>query len=219
MAEIPASPLRSAPAALAPENPARLSLGVFADDNQRLISVCGIFCAITAFTSTAGVSIGAFAPYLSGAAMAITLLFMFELYLRVPSLNRIAFRLLAFQSLLGLLIFVLLLHWFSIYIQPLHGEVHWFLFAILMTVYLRFFSAYFVSTSQLARRDGLQKLRPQSILLFLLAVTVAPWLIYQLTAAAAPWVDTAADRLPARNLNAPPAPPSPTYPATQSIAP
>jgi hypothetical protein len=85
-----------------------ISLSDFIDQNHKLISVLGIFTALTVFTSS--LQVKAIGNILSFIFLALTVLVWFELWGKFPSTDT-TFRLTWFESILQFAIFGIVVYW------------------------------------------------------------------------------------------------------------
>lgn len=90
------------------DDPDQITLGSFLEANQRLITVIGVFSALTLFGST--IQPREFGQFLASLFLTLVLLVWLELWGRFPP-QRGGWRLRWFENIMSLLVLVLVLYW------------------------------------------------------------------------------------------------------------
>lgn len=108
----PAAQSKPKPPAESKADPGDVSLTEFIEENQRTISVLGVFTALTVFSRQLPLRV--LSDILSFLFLAATVLLWFELLGRYPAKSS-SFRMSMFESILSLAIMVLVFYWLVLY--------------------------------------------------------------------------------------------------------
>jgi hypothetical protein len=145
------------------------SLSQFLEDNQKLISVLGVFNAITVFSLSL--------PYkkmslmLSFAFLSITIIIWIELWAKFPRDTRVTTRLSIFENILSYSLLLLVVYWFFAYKEIFIINLHFIIWLIIISVL-----AHLIKTMNLFQPINKNSNKSQSIrIIFGIIVIVFTW--------------------------------------------